>query len=304
GMESLDGDIAMLSMAGSPLSGSEASGLREAREELLAYTRDYVKTFFEFSVKTPGEDPNRQRNFRLAQLDDREMEVLKGIVKRIVRRLNDLYWRKRRSWSRGHLDFRKTQRRSVPFGGIPFHVSWKHKKRDRTDMMVLCDISQSVRTVVRFFLLFLYGLNEELVKIRTFVFCSNLVEAGDLFEGFSPEEGIERIQSGDELDISLGRTDYGQAFRDFKALALNSVTRKTTIIILGDARSNFYEPEAGILKEIHGRARRLIWLNPEIRPLWGSGDSAMKQYLPCCTFVKECNTLAHLEGIVHSLLKD
>jgi len=303
GMEGLDGDITMLSMAGSPLSGSVATGLKESREQLVAFTRDYVKTILQFAGKSPAEDLNRYRSVGLTRLDEREIETLKAVVRRIVRRLNDIYWRRRRGWSRGRLDFRKTQRRSIPYGGIPFDVSWKRKKKDRADMMVLCDISQSVRTVVRFFLLFLYSLNEELVRIRTFVFCSNLVEASDIFERCSPEEAVDRIQSGQDLDIRLSRTDYGQAFRDFKACALGAVTRKTTVIILGDGRSNFYDPEPGILREIHDRAKRLIWLNPETRPFWGTGDSAMKAYLSSCSLVRECNTLGHLEGIVHTLLK-
>lgn len=303
GMEALNGDIAMLSMAGSPMSGSTANALRAAGEELEAWVEEQVRRFFEFRGNRPAEEERRYRSVALSRLDERQMDAMKGIIRRIVKRLNDIYWRRRRSWRRGGLDFRRTLRRSVPYGGVPFDVAWKKKKREKADMMVLCDVSQSVRTVVRFFLLFLYSLNEELVRIRSFVFCSNLVEASPVFERYSPEEAIDRIQSGEGLDIRLSRTDYGQALRDFQACGLKAVTRRTTVIILGDGRSNFYDPEAGILREIRDRAKRLIWLNPETRTFWGTGDSAMKQYLPCCTFARECNTLGHLEGVVHYLLK-
>jgi uncharacterized protein with von Willebrand factor type A (vWA) domain len=303
GLETLNGDIAMLSMAGSPMSGSTANALREAREELEAWAGEQVRRFFEFQGTRPAEEESRYRSMGLSRLDERQMDAMKGIIRRIVKRLNDIYWRRRKSWRRGGLDFRRTLRRSVPYGGVPFDVAWKKRKKEKADMMVLCDVSQSVRTVVRFFLLFLYSLNEELVRIRSFIFCSNLLEVSPLFDRCPPEEAIDRIQSGDGLDIRLGRTDYGQAFRDFKTSGMKTVTRKTTVIVLGDGRSNFYDPEAGILREIRDRAKRLIWLNPETRPFWGTGDSAMKQYLPCCTFVKECNTLGHLEGMVHYLLK-
>jgi uncharacterized protein with von Willebrand factor type A (vWA) domain len=151
-------------------------------------------------------------------------------------------------------------------------------------------------------LLFLYGLNEEVAKIRSFIFCSNLVEASLIFEEYPVEEALERIQKGVGLEILLGRTDYGRALLDFKKNWLDILSNKTTVIILGDARNNYGEPRRDIMRLIQERSKRLIWLNPESPPFWGTGDSEMRRYLPYCSLARECNTVTHLERVVDFLL--
>jgi len=81
------------------------------------------------------------------------------------------------------------------------------------------------------------------------------------------------------------------------------VTNKTTLLILGDARNNYNDPETGILRLLHERSKRVIWLNPEPPSFWGTGDSEMKRYLPYCSLVRECSTVNHLERAVDFLLK-
>ena len=98
-------------------------------------------------------------------------------------------------------------------------------------------------------------------------------------------------------------TDYGESLTNFRESFLADVDRNTTIIILGDARSNNTDPKAEYLKEMHERCKRLIWLNPEPPPLWGTGDSEMRRYRPYCDLLRECNTLNHLERVVNDLLE-
>jgi len=185
-----------------------------------------------------------------------------------------------------------------------FTPRWKSKKVNRPDMMVMCDISRSVEAVSRFMLLFLYSLNEEIARIRSFVFCSNMAEVSHLFEACGVAEALVRLQKGTGLGVDLGRTDYGQAFRDFKETWLERIGRRTTVLILGDARNNYGAPETGILGLIHKRARRVIWLNPESPPFWGTGDSEMKRYLPFCTLARECSSVHHLERAVGFLVRN
>jgi uncharacterized protein with von Willebrand factor type A (vWA) domain len=170
-------------------------------------------------------------------------------------------------------------------------------------MVVLCDISRSVEAVSRFMLLFLYSLNEEIAKIRSFVFCSNMAEVSHLFEDYGVGEALVRLQQGTGLGVSLGRTDYGQAFRDLKETGLERIGRRTTVLILGDARNNYGAPETGILSLMHQRARRVIWLNPESPAFWGIGDSEMKRYLPFCTLARECSSVNHLERAIGFLVR-
>jgi uncharacterized protein with von Willebrand factor type A (vWA) domain len=124
-----------------------------------------------------------------------------------------------------------------------------------------------------------------------------------VFEEYPVEEALERLQKGLGLGVVLGRTDYGQAFQDFKENWLDGVSKKTTVLILGDGRNNYGDPRTDILKLIRERSKTLIWLNPEPLSFWGIGDSEMKRYFPYCYLVKECSTVNHLERLVDLLLR-
>ena len=114
---------------------------------------------------------------------------------------------------------------------------------------------------------------------------------------------LARLRSGTGIPILLGRTDYGGSLLDFRNQYLDCLTKRTTVIILGDARNNYSEPQTEVLRFISERCKRLIWLNPETPSLWGSGDSEMKKYLPYCSIARECTTLRHLERVVEYLLR-
>jgi len=152
-------------------------------------------------------------------------------------------------------------------------------------------------------LLFLYSLHEEIAKIRSFIFCSNMVDVSPLFDEYEVDEALIRLQKGVGFGIALGRNDYGQAFRDFRENWLDLASHKTTVLILGDARNNYGDPETGIMSLIHKRAKRVIWLNPEPPTFWGTGDSEMKKYFPFCSISRECSSVNHLEWVVGSILK-
>ena len=184
-----------------------------------------------------------------------------------------------------------------------FDPKWKRKKVNRPDVMVLCDVSRSMSWVVRFFLLLLYSLNEQIARIRTFIFCSELKEVTDLFEKYPADKAVDRILSGSELNLFMALTDYGQALKDFKEIALDDVTRKTTVLILGDGQNNFFNPRIEILRSLSERCKRLVWLNPEVPCDWETGDSEMRRYAPFCHLVRECSTLRHLERLIGPLLR-
>jgi uncharacterized protein with von Willebrand factor type A (vWA) domain len=152
-------------------------------------------------------------------------------------------------------------------------------------------------------LLFLYSLHEELARIRSFIFCTNLVEVSGVFEECGVEEALGKLESRPGLDLTLGRTDYGQSLQDFREKALDRITRKTTVILLGDARNNYGEPRTDILKRVHELSKRVLWLNPEPPVYWGTGDSEMKRYAPYCFLVQQCSTVTHLERVVDFLLR-
>jgi len=304
GLPGLDASIQAMQANGSPGAGQQAAALEKARTFLVDNVRRYVAQQLTLNTPTAMENllTSYLRHAKLSTLEQQHFQDMHIIIQRMVKRLNDLHSRRRKASRRGQLDFKKTLRKNITYQGFLFDLKWKKRKIERPDLVVICDVSRSVMRTVRFLLLFLYGLNKAIVRIRTFIFCSNLIEITSIFDEYPVEVAVEKIRLGADLPILMGRTDYDQSFRDFKANHLDSVSRKTTVLILGDARNNYAEAQTGILKTIYERSKRLIWLNPETPSFWGTGDSEMKKYIPFCSMVKECNTLHHLEGVVTSLV--
>jgi uncharacterized protein with von Willebrand factor type A (vWA) domain len=305
GIEGLDGDMRRFQREKTLTSQQKAEALRQARAELYERVRDFVERQYRLFAHFATEEMILRylRDARLSHIERQDFHRIHTLVRKMVKRLNDVHSRRKKRAKRGSLDFKKTLRDNLGYQGLLFEQRWRAERVDRPDILALCDVSRSVQAVARFMLLFLYSLNEAVAKIRSFIFCSNLVEVSHIFQEHPVEEALERLQNGRNLSIQLGRTDYGQAFRDFKEKWLDLVTNKTTVLILGDARSNYGNPETGILKLLHERSKRVMWLNPEPPTFWGTGDSEMKRYLPYCFLVRECSTVNHLDRIVDFLLK-
>ena len=305
GLEGLNRDIDSLLGNQSAQAQQKVGALKEGRDLLFEEVKDFVERQFSLFAASAAEEilDKYLRDMKLSNLEQRDFHRMHAIIKRMVKPLNDYHSRRRKRAKRGSLDLKTTLRENIAYQGLIFEPRWKTKKIDKPDMIALCDVSRSVETVSRFMLLFLYSLNEEVAKIRSFIFCSNLVEVSHLFDKYDVDEALVRLQKGAGLGIHLGRTDYGQAFRDFKENWLDKVTNKTTVLILGDARNNYGNPETGILSLVHKRGKRVIWLNPESPPFWGTGDSEMNRYLPFCSIAKECSSVNHLERVVGFLLK-
>jgi uncharacterized protein len=304
GIEGLDSAIRTFSGAGSGAPLAQADALQTARRELVDNVRQYVERQLDLYGRGLANAylEDALKKTRLSHLEQRHFEKMAELIRHLVKRLNDIHSRRRKAARRGHLDFKRTLRHNVPYGGFIFDPKWKQHKVNRPDVLVICDISRSMMRLVRFFLLFLYGLNEGILRIRTFVFCSNLIEVSDVFERYPVEVAVDRLQLGTGLPIVMGLTDYARSLKDFRTQYLSLVTRRTTVLFLGDGRNNNADPSAFIVREIYQRCKRLVWLNPEPRPFWGTGDSEMKRFLPYCHAARECNTLDHLERVIGSLL--
>jgi len=305
GLEGLNRDIQRLAEIGGEDALNQAKVLESMRDNLMERVKSLIERQLELYAERRQYELSEGyiRNARLSALDERDLARIHKIIQRMVKHLKDRYSRRPKAARRGQLDFRKTFRQSITYGGLPFETHWKSKKIDRPEIVVICDVSRSVSNVVRFFLLILYSLNEVISRIRSFVFCSNLAEVSPLFEEYPLPEALERLRSGTGIPIVLGRTDYGGSFLDFRNQYSDCLTKRATVIILGDARSNYSEPHTEALRFISERCKRLIWLNPETPSLWGSGDSEMKKYLPYCSIARECSTLRHLEKVVEYLLR-
>ncbi|WP_439814413.1 vWA domain-containing protein [Zavarzinia sp. CC-PAN008] len=277
-----------------------AERLRQQLAELRAQVRERVDQALELYAKGEGEKLREDtlRNARISQLEPRDRERMRALVRAMARRLRDRHSRNRKRRNRGQLDTRRTIRKNAGWGGVPFLTIWKQKKIDRPRLMVLCDVSGSVASVSEFLLTFLYELGEALSDLRAFAFTNHLVEVSDILEGRPVDEAIKEIMGS----IGFGSSNFGKSFEDFEKGFAHQITARTTVLILGDARGNNTDPRTDVLRRIGERAKRVIWLNPEQRVLWGTGDSDMPRYAPCCHLIASCGTLRQLERVVSDLL--
>jgi uncharacterized protein with von Willebrand factor type A (vWA) domain len=300
GLEELNSEIETL-RAGEPSDHQRlARELSRRREWLRERVRDYVEHQFLLHADVTGKrlQEDLLRTVRLSNADQRSLRRMQEMVLKMGKRLASLYSRRRRVFRRGQLHVPRTIRSNLSYDGALFDLKWRSSKVDRPKVFAICDVSGSVANYAKFMLMLLYSLGEALPKVRSFAFSSELREVSSLFDKLDLETAIARIM----LDYG-GSTDYGQALMDFEAICLGEVDKRSTVLIIGDARSNNGELRRDILKAIYDRCKRLIWLNPEPRSLWNTGDSEIQAYSAYCHQVEECNSLAHLEQVASRLLR-
>ena len=298
GLETLNNDIFQASRQGDTKRESELKNIRESlRLEIRDYVENQVKLRTTNAGKQLREDALSQ--MRLTQADKSDYQIMSGIIKKMARRLISVHSRRKRKSQRGMLDIRSTIRANQEYDGILFETIWKKTKVDRPKIVALCDVSGSVANVSRFFLMFLHSLTEILPNVRTFAFSNKAGEVTDLFEN----KDIEVAAAETLLLNGGGSTDYGRAFVDLEGLLENNIDRKTTVIILGDARSNYGDPRCDVLKTIQEKSKRILFLNPEPKSVWGTGDSEMLRFVPYCSKSKVCSSLFDLERVVDDMLR-
>ncbi|MCC7072951.1 MAG: VWA domain-containing protein [Deltaproteobacteria bacterium] len=219
----------------------------------------------------------------LRTLDARDLEELRAHVRRLAARLRTRLAVRQRRAARGKVDVKRTVRASVATGGVPFSVQRARRRRRRADLVVVCDVSDSVRQASLFMLELVAALADAFRRTRSFVFVDRVGEVTALFSvnghapSTAPDAAIAAILAGDVVPVS-NNSDYGRALRDLYAIAGTAITRRTVVVILGDGRSNYRAPEAWVLAELRRRARRVLWLSPEERGTWGYGDSELPRY--------------------------
>jgi len=305
GLKDIVKDMVMLSEHSYPGAGRMSMMLEKTKSKLFDYVDEYVNQQYALhnDFNDIANDENRLTNTAFSNIDQRQISAMTKVIQKLAKQLYTLHSRRRRNYKRGILDIRKTLRKNSSYQGYIFIPQWKYKKIQRPEIFVICDISNSVQNMSRFMLLFAYSLNKTLLKVRSFALCSNLTEVSHVFKKNSGEVAIDKIYRGEDIDISMGPTDYGQAFKDFKDQYLSTVKSTSTVIILGDARNNESDPKSKLLKEIQEKCKTLIWLNPEVETMWGAGDSVMDEYVQYCDIAQECNSINHLNKTLDLILR-
>ena len=274
--------------------------LRYLRQYFQGEIRDYVDAQYKLHVDATGRRALLEAALR-SNLDRIPVEYhaeVRRVVEKLAGKLAREHRRRQRRAARGVLDLKKTLRRNVAYDGAIFEPHWRRVKREKATVYVLCDVSGSVAQVSRFLLLFLYELTDVLPNVRAFAFSSALGEVTDAFARKAPEQAVEQAL----FDWGKGTTDYARAFRDFRELCGKDLDGRSTVVVLGDGRNNYFDPQAHLLREISRRVKQVFWLNPETRDRWSDGDSEMRRYAPHCLDVRTCNRIHHIEAFADRLL--
>ncbi|MEN3289265.1 MAG: uncharacterized protein V7634_3565, partial [Bradyrhizobium sp.] len=292
GMQRLRDDLDALGESNPAL----AERLQAATEGLRETVREAVAQALALYGREEAQNLRHEvlRNAPLSRIDPRQVEEMRALIRQIARRLRERYAKPRKRQRRGHLDVRRTLRRNAAWGSVPFLTAWKRRHRDKPKIVAICDVSGSVARVSDFFLLLIHSLHEVVSDVRSFAFSGHLIEVSEILDSKPAEEAMAEIMD----KVGFGSSDYGSSFVDFEKQFMASVTPQTTVIVLGDARSNNLDPGADIVKRISERAKRLVWLNPEGRMSWGWGDSEMPRYQTFCNVVRQCATAQQLERAV------
>ena len=277
-----------------------ADRLDAARERLIEESRDLVERNIALFADPASERLREEflERMRLANIPPRDFDRVRRIVRRMAKRLASRHARRRFNRKDGRLDPRRTIRSNIAHDGVPFRLAWRYTRVERPKVVAVCDVSGSVAAAAQFLLLLLYSLREVMSDLRAFAFSSHLEDVDDLLS----DRPFEEAAAGIMERIGFRPTDYGRTLLDLEEGHLDLIDRRTTLIVLGDARNNRGDPRTASLETLHQRAKRVIWLNPEPSPFWGTGDSEMLRYLPYCHVARVCNTLRHLERAVNDLL--
>ncbi|RKZ09922.1 hypothetical protein DRQ25_04660 [Candidatus Fermentibacteria bacterium] len=225
-----------------------------------------------------------------AAYTEKDYEEVRKRVQKLAKKIRGAVSRKQRQSKRGRIDVRRTIRASIQHGGTPLHLKRRNKKYDKPDIVMLCDLSGSVSIFSEFMLTIMKALEDKVSKFEAFAFVDTICRL-DL--------SVPIAESLRNADVSVeGYSDFGNSFMEFHNHHLSRcVDKKTTVIILGDARNNRKESESWTLQEMQEKAKTLLWLNPERKEEWDTGDSIMTEYAQHCNDVFQCSNLRDVEKI-------
>jgi uncharacterized protein with von Willebrand factor type A (vWA) domain len=282
---------------------------REIRDRIAAFRRMVTDEVRRRTAEIRGRDqvarsavPVQTEHVEFLSAHGEQLARLRRTVHPLARRLASRLAVRRRHAKRGELDMRRTLRRSMSTGGVPMRPAYRTRRPGRPELVVLCDVSGSVAGFSHFTLLLVQALREQFSKVRVFAFVERADEVTHLFEPGAELSGVmQRVLREADLVTFDGHSDYGGSFGSFAEHWGDAVGPKSSLLVLGDARTNYRDPNLAVLKRLVGQARHAHWLNPEPRRQWGSGDSAALRYADVLP-MHECRTAAQLADVVEALL--
>jgi uncharacterized protein with von Willebrand factor type A (vWA) domain len=267
--------------------------------------RELERQLIERTQALPPSRPLREFDRGLPSNPLQDLSQVHRAVAMLKRRLATQGMEQRGRTRGAHVDMRGTMRASLETGGVPLRLKYRPKRPRRPELFVLCDVSTSVTSASVFFLSVLHALHDNFRKLRSFVFVERISEVTEVFERERNFSEVSRAITSNAgvADVS-GYTDYGRVWLEFLGKVIDDLDPRSTVIVLGDARTNGREPHADAFSAISERAGRTFWMNPEPKLYWNYGDSVMAAYEKYCDGVFECWTVKQLEVFVNALSLD
>ena len=288
----------------------QQSSQREAAEEELDrenlrrfeahLRRELERALIHRTESLPPAKPLAEYDRALPSGPLQDLAQVHRVVAQLKRRLATPGHEQRGRRRRQVVDVRRTMRASLETGGVPLRLRYRARRPRRPEIYVLCDVSTSVTSASVFFLSVLHALHDAFRKLRSFAFVERIDEVTDIFERERSFAAVSQkiAREAGVADVS-GYTDYGRVWLEFLARVEDDLDPRSTVIVLGDARTNGREPHAPIFGRVAEKAGRTFWLNPEPRLYWNYGDSVMAAYEPYCDGAFECWTTKQLEQFVN-----
>jgi len=281
--------------------------MEEYLERRLKALEDIIRRYVR--MEREKRDLRQREDQRMNQIGERsfyylseeELHKMYEAVQKLAQRLKNAITVRRKRAKRGRFDIKRTLRHNLDCGGVPFKLRFDRRKREKPQVVILCDVSDSVRNASRFMLQFVYSLQDLYSRVRSFIFVSEIGEVTEQFRTNDIKQALDVALKGNVINV-YAHSNFGHAFRSFTSDHIGSVNKRTTVIVLGDARNNYNLPHDWCLREIRQRAKKVIWLNPESRNTWGFGDSEMERYAAHCDMVEECRNLNQLYRVVDRLV--
>jgi hypothetical protein len=297
----VEGFKAMLQMLGE--GGEDLPNVMRYLDERMRDLNRLLREIIQQEQRKRGVEPSdysqrssfADKSFSFYTEDD--IRRMNEAVTRLAQRLKNRLSVRRKKAARGRFNVKATLRTNMQYGGVPFHIELDRRKKTKPQVMILCDISDSVLNASRFMLQFVYSVQDLYAKVRSFVFVSDIGEVTKLFEEHEIHRAVETALKGEVVDV-FSHSNFGRAFELFYKTYFPAVTGKTTVLIIGDGRNNYNRPNEWVLRELQQKAKQLIWLNPESRMTWGVGDSEMPRYAPYCDVAEECRNINQLYKVV------
>ena len=235
---------------------------------------------------------------RIETVDERERADLEEALRRLARRLRGARTSRQRNTSHGRVSPGRTMRRNMRYEGVPFQPVTTSRVADKPRLLLLADVSLSVRATARFTLHLVHGMQSLFTQARSFAFVDAPVEITELFAEHPLERALglvfDGLPAGGLLDVDAS-SDYGAAFTRLLSEHSATLDRRTTLIVLGDGRGNGNDARVDTFQEIARRVRETIWLTPEPRYSWPLGSCDLPRYAEFCDRVQVVGDLSGLQ---------